>query len=122
MYILSLSCVVAGGFQFPEPCHSHNLQVLRVHAGKPSSAYTSQQETPEAFLAALSCVHSFMSSTMGIEAAFRSGGAIIRVLCAALTWQDADTSQMVLEMLCNLCVYSATGYRLALKVGCLIEY
>lgn len=58
-----------------------------------------------------------MSSTVGIEAAFRSGGAMIQALCAALTWRDADASRMVLEMLCNLCVYSATGYRLALQVG-----
>ena len=40
----------------------------------------------------------------------------VRHLCASLRWRDADASRMALEMLCNLCVYSATGYVTALQV------
>ena len=46
----------------------------------------------------------------------RSGGALVGPLCAALRWRDSDASIMVLEVLCNLCVYSAIGYRTALQV------
>ena len=76
----------------------------------------SPAEAPEALLAVLACAHSFVSSATGVEAALRAGGALVQPLCAALRWRDADASRMALEILCNLCVYSAIGYCTALQV------
>lgn len=93
-------------------------QVLKRHTGADDEnpAEENPAEAPETLLAALACAHSFVSSTAGIEAALRADGALLRCLCSALRWQDTDASRMALEMLCNMCVYSETGYRTALQV------
>ncbi len=68
-----------------------------------------------ALLAALSCVHSFLSGPVGIEAACREP-ALVVALCEALHCGDAEAKLIVVDLLCNLCIYSSRSYCLALQV------
>ena len=89
------------------------MQAVRVHTPAPAG---SDRDPAPALLAALSSVHAFMSSPIGIDAACREP-ALVVALCEALQSADADGKRIVIEVLCRLCIYSARSHRLALQAS-----
>ena len=89
------------------------MQAVRAHTSAP---YRSERDPAPALLAALSSVHAFLSSPVGIEAACRES-ALVVALCEALHGADEEGKRIVVEVLCKLCIYSARSYRLALQAS-----
>ena len=87
------------------------MQAVRAH----SVAHDGEQRGPApALLAALSCVHAFLCSPVGIEAACHEP-ALVVATCEALHCADAEAKLIIVELLCKLCIYSARSYCLMLQ-------
>ena len=94
----------------------HYLQALDAHAEAAEEA--GGGEAREALLASLQCVHALMSGAAGMRGMLAVDGCMPRV-CALLAHSHTDAAKLVVEMLIKLCLFSADGYRLAVKVrGC----
>ncbi len=90
-----------------------SVQAVRAHTLAPDG---DDCHPAPALLAALSSVHTFLSSPVGIEAACREA-ALVVALREALHGADEEGKRIVVEVLCKLCIYSARSYRLALQAS-----
>ena len=88
-----------------------SVQAVRAYSCAPDS---DQPDSAPGRLAALSCVHAFLSSPVGIEAACREP-ALVVAICEALHCADVEAKLIVVDLLCNLCIYSARSHCLALQ-------
>ena len=88
-----------------------SAQAVRAYSLAPDGGHP---DPAPALLAALSCVHAFLNSPVGIEAACREPALVVAV-CEALHCGDAEAKLITVDLLCNLCIYSARSYCLALQ-------
>ncbi len=87
------------------------VQALEVHGGAAGEA-----EGHEAMLATLQCMRALMSGTSGMRGVLGARGFALGV-CALLRLPgEPEAAKLVVEMLIKLCLFSAEGYVLAVKV------
>ena len=73
-------------------------------------------EGHEAMLATLQCMHALMSGTSGMRGVLDVRG-FAPGICALLARPgEPEAAKLVVEMLIKLCLFSAEGYTLAVKV------
>ncbi len=87
------------------------LQALDMHAGALGDA-----EAHEAMLVTLQCMHALMSGAGGMHGVLSTRGFLPAVCAVLARREEPEAAKLVVEMLIKLCLFSAEGYCLAVKV------
>ncbi|BDA46913.1 probable formin-like protein 13 at C-terminar half [Coccomyxa sp. Obi] len=88
------------------------LQALDAHGE--AAEECGSMEAREALLATLQCLHALMSGAAGMRGMLEVDSCMPR-MCGLLAHSQTDAAKLVVEMLIKLCLFSADGYRLAIK-------
>ena len=73
-------------------------------------------EAHEAMLVTLQCMHALMSGAGGMHGVLSARGFLPAVCAILALREEPEAAKLVVEMLIKLCLFSAEGYCLAVKV------